>query len=77
MSKKCMNSLECHRPKPSATAVTDTPPLGVTVLSFEVSVTGATLRSGLSNMDTVSVRGLLFNNGANPPLLEAKKVRKR
>ena len=33
--------------------------------------------SGLSNMDTVSVRGLLFNHGANPPLLEAKKVRRR
>lgn len=33
--------------------------------------------SGLANNDLVSVRGLLFNNGANPPLLEAKKVRKR
>lgn len=33
--------------------------------------------SALMNMDTVSVRGLLFNNGTNPPLLEAKKVRRR
>jgi hypothetical protein len=32
---------------------------------------------GLADTDTVSVRGLLFNNGANPPLLETKKVRKR
>jgi len=31
--------------------------------------------SGLADTNTVSVRGLLFN--ANPPLLEAKKVRKR
>ena len=33
--------------------------------------------SGLADMDTVSLRGLLFNNGANPPALVAKKVRKR
>ncbi|HEV2195439.1 MAG TPA: DUF5666 domain-containing protein [Candidatus Acidoferrum sp.] len=31
--------------------------------------------SGLADTNTVSVRGLLFN--ANPPVLEAKKVRKR
>jgi len=33
--------------------------------------------SGLADMDTVSLRGLLFNNGTNPPVLVAKKVRKR
>ena len=33
--------------------------------------------SGLADKDTVSLRGLLFNNGANPPVLVAKKVRKR
>jgi predicted component of type VI protein secretion system len=33
--------------------------------------------SGLADTDLVSVRGLLFNNGANPPVLVAKKVRKR
>ncbi len=33
--------------------------------------------SGLADLDTVSLRGLLFSNGANPPVLVAKKVRKR
>ncbi len=33
--------------------------------------------SGLADGNTVSLRGLLFNNGANPPVLVAKKVRKR
>jgi uncharacterized protein DUF5666 len=33
--------------------------------------------SGLADTNTVSVRGLLFSNGANPPVLVAKKVRKR
>ena len=33
--------------------------------------------SGLADTNLVSVRGLLFNNGGNPPVLEAKKVRKR
>lgn len=33
--------------------------------------------SGLADTNTVSLRGLLFNNGANPPVLVAKKVRKR
>jgi len=33
--------------------------------------------NGLADGNTVSVRGLLFNNGANPPALIAKKVRKR
>lgn len=38
---------------------------------------GATSISSLSDGDTVSLRGLLFRNGANPPELLAKKVRKR
>ena len=33
--------------------------------------------SALANGDTVSLRGLLFRNGANPPELIAKKVRRR
>ena len=33
--------------------------------------------SALANGDTVSLRGLLFPNGANPPELIARKVRKR
>lgn len=33
--------------------------------------------SGLADTNTVSVKGLLFSNGANPPVLVAKKVRKR
>jgi hypothetical protein len=32
---------------------------------------------GLADGNTVSLRGLLFSNGANPPVLVAKKVRKR
>jgi Domain of unknown function (DUF5666) len=38
------------------------------------SVTGV---SALADQNIVSVRGLLFNNGANPPQLIADKVRKR
>lgn len=38
---------------------------------------GATSISSLSDGDTVSLRGLLFKNGVNPPELIAKKVRKR
>jgi hypothetical protein len=38
---------------------------------------GVTDVSGLADTDTVSVRGLLFSNGTNPPVLAAKKVRKR
>lgn len=38
---------------------------------------GATSISSLSGGDTVSLRGLLFRNGVNPPELLAKKVRKR
>ncbi len=33
--------------------------------------------TGLADKDTVSLKGLLFKNGANPPELIAKKVRKR
>lgn len=39
-----------------------------------VDVTGA---AALADGDTVSLRGLLFKNSANPPELIAKKVRKR
>jgi len=54
---------------------------GITSIQVQTSsatdfdnVTGV---SGLADKDTVSLRGLLFNNGANPPVLVAKKVRKR
>ena len=45
------------RPGASALSVTitDTPPMGVTVLSFEVSVTGATLNPG--GVDLLAGRG--------------------
>jgi hypothetical protein len=33
--------------------------------------------SGLADQNVVSLRGLLFKNGANPPQLIADKVRKR
>jgi len=53
------------------------------ITSIQVQTSGATDFdnvtgvSGLADKDTVSLRGLLFNNGANPPVLVAKKVRKR
>ena len=54
---------------------------GVVSIQVDTSATtsfeGVTDLSGLANMDTVSIRGLLFKNGANPPVLVAKKVRKR
>ena len=40
---------------PMSLTITDTPPAGVTVLSFEVSVTGATLNPG--NVDLLGSRG--------------------
>src|SRR5713101_10106085 len=40
---------------PMSLTITDTPPAGVTVLSFEVSVTGATLNPG--NVDLLGNRG--------------------
>jgi hypothetical protein len=56
---------------------------GAGIMSIQVDTSSATDFdnvagvSGLADTNTVSVRGLLFNNGANPPLLETKKVRKR
>lgn len=56
-------------PQPQSAAqvslsVTDAPPAGVTVLSFEVSITGATLNPG--NVDLLA--------GKNPVRLEVKKL---
>src|SRR5260370_32839401 len=48
------NPLQQGRPALSVT-VTDTPPAGVSVLSFEVSVTGATLNPG--SVDLLAGRG--------------------
>src|SRR6266699_904139 len=45
--------------------------------SSQTDFEGLTGVSGLADSNTVSLRGLLFNNGANPPVLVAKKVRKR
>jgi len=45
--------------------------------SSQTDFDGVTGVSGLADTNTVSLRGLLFNNGANPPVLVAKKVRKR
>src|SRR5216684_5581985 len=45
--------------------------------SSQTDFEGVTGVSGLADTNTVSLRGLLFNNGANPPVLVAKKVRKR
>jgi uncharacterized protein DUF5666 len=53
------------------------------ITSIQVQTSDATVFrgisgvSGLADGNTVSLRGLLFNNGANPPVLVAKKVRKR
>lgn len=53
---------------------------GITSIQVDTSDTtrfeGVTNLSGLANMDPVSVRGLLFKNGASPVLV-AKKIRKR
>jgi len=38
---------------------------------------GVTGVIGLADGNTVSLKGLLFKNGGNPPVLIAKKVRKR
>jgi hypothetical protein len=61
------------------------PPLftnaGITSIHVQTSsdthLEGVIALNGLLNGDTVSVRGLLFKNGINPPELIAKKVRKR
>ena len=56
---------------------------GAGITSIEVDTSSQTEFEGvagvsaLADTDTVSLRGLLFKNGANPPVLEAKKVRKR
>src|SRR6266850_2936068 len=44
---------------PMSLTITDTPPAGVTVLSFEVSVTGATLNPG--NVDLLGGKGPIRN----------------
>lgn len=53
---------------------------GITSIQVDTSDTtrfeGVADLSGLANMDPVSVRGLLFKNGASPVLV-AKKIRKR
>lgn len=70
-------------PTPPTFMLGNLPPLftgaGITTIKVDTSsatdfdnVAGV---SGLGDTNTVSVRGLLFN--ANPPVLEAKKVRKR
>jgi len=45
--------------------------------SSETDFEGVSGVSALVDGSTVSLRGLLFNNGALPPELIAKKVRKR
>jgi len=45
--------------------------------SSNTNFQGVTGVSGLADGNTVSLRGLLFKNGGNPPVLIAKKVRKR
>lgn len=54
---------------------------GITSIQVDTSsrtrFIGVSDLSGLADGNTVSLRGLLFNNGANPPVLVAKKVRKR
>ncbi len=61
------------------------PPLftnaGITTIHVQTSSNtdfeGVLVLNALLNGDAVSVRGLLFKNGVNPPELIAKKVRKR
>ncbi len=54
---------------------------GITTIEVDTSdktdFDGVSGVSALADTNTVSLRGLLFSNGANPPVLEAKKVRKR
>src|SRR6266852_5142660 len=54
---------------------------GITSIQVQTSSAtqfeGVTSVSGLADTNTVSLRGLLFKNGANPPVLIARKVRKR
>src|SRR6476659_4480115 len=66
----CGGSYNAMAPPPGAQAaqvslaVTDAPPAGVTVISFEVSVTGATLSPG--NVDLLGGKG--------PVRIEVKKL---
>lgn len=72
-------------PAPPNFMVANLPSLftGAGITTIEVDTSSATDFdnvsgvSGLADTNLVSVRGLLFNNGANPPVLEAKKVRRR
>ncbi len=54
---------------------------GITSIQVQTSSAtqfeGVTSVSGLADTNSVSLRGLLFKNGANPPVLIARKVRKR
>jgi hypothetical protein len=54
---------------------------GITSIQVQTSSAtdfeGVAGANGLADQDIVSLRGLLFNNGANPPVLIAGKVRKR
>ena len=45
--------------------------------SDQTNFVGVSGVSGLADGNTLSLRGLLFGNGTNPPVLVAKKVRKR
>ncbi len=57
--------------------------IGAGITSIQVETSGDTNFqgvmdvSGLADGNTVSLKGLLFKNGGNPPVLIAKKVRKR
>jgi hypothetical protein len=72
-------------PAPPSFTVANLPSLftGAGISSIEVDTSsetdfdGVSGVSGLADGNTVSLRGLLFSNGANPPVLVAKKVRKR
>jgi hypothetical protein len=72
-------------PAPPNFTVGSLPPLftnaGITSVHVQTSnktdFEGVSDVSGLADGNTVSLRGLLFKNGANPPELIAKKVRKR
>src|SRR5260370_41292882 len=54
---------------------------GITTIQVDTSdrtnFVGVSGVSGLADGNTLSLRGLLFSSGANPPVLVAKKVRKR
>ena len=72
-------------PVPPNFTVSSLPSLftGANITSIQVQTSdktrfhGVSDVSGLADGNSVSLRGLLFNNGTNPPVLIAKKVRKR